>query len=643
MGGGRRPNAVRVDRGHAGRSRRGPVRGGQGDCAADPHRAPGDHRSRGRRSRLRHGSGLAGVVDAGAQGRDRRLAPRHPRPARAGPSRAPHDRAGRGDPAAGRSGAAHAARRHRCRLRGGARRADGRPARGHGRAAAGRADRSGVRLRRPRRHARLRARRAHRDAARRGAGAGVRAVAARPRPAGVPAGRGGAAGRRARRRRAGRDGGRAADLRAALRPAPGGRTARHPGRADHLGLRPHRGPADLAGRAHVAPAPDRRPRRGARPAGHAGAAAADPPRRPALGHRPDLGCGARRGRGERDPAVRPAARHPAHRRPRHLDRARGEAAGARRVRAGPDRCRLRARPRPRCPAGRQRRGVHRDAARRRGDRRWRGRRRVHGAVLRRRGLRLVPGALRGRHGAARGVAGHRQAAGHPPADLRPRRAGPAVRVAGAGAGRAVRAGAGGLLNHRLPRWTTTARSPRGDRAVVVSRSGRSGLVAGGGLAAGPAAQLVDVVVRGARGLRGVGDHAQVAGRRVPALVGVQHVDEREDAAVEGGDAQPQLLVHAQLAALPAVELAFVVLGDVVEHDEHLRARFLHHGGERALPGVVLAAERQPPALEPPGPGHRRVRGALLHLLGVHVRPVRGIQRHACRVMGSPAGPRPARS
>ena len=58
------------------------------------------------------------------------------------------------------------------------------------------------------------------------------------------------------------------DLRAALRPAAGGRQARHAGRADHLGVRPAGGPAHLARRPHRPPAPDRRPRRGARAADH---------------------------------------------------------------------------------------------------------------------------------------------------------------------------------------------------------------------------------------------------------------------------------------------------------------------------------------------------------------------------------------
>ena len=86
-------------------------------------------------------------------------------------------------------------------------------------------------------------------------------------------------------------------------------------------------------------------------------------------------------------------------------------------------------------------------------------------------------------------------------------------------------------------------------------------------------------------------------------------------------------MQPQLAAFPAVELRGVVVRHVVEHDEDLREMVLDDGGQRALPREVLAAERQPPAHEPAGPGHRRVRGTLLHLRRIHVRPVGGIQRH----------------
>ena len=46
------------------------------------------------------------------------------------------------------------------------------------------------------------------------------------------------------------------------------------------------------------------------------------------------------------------------------------------------------------------------------------------------------------------------------------------------------------------------------------------------------------------------------------------------------------------------------LGHVVEHDEDLRRRVLDDGGERAVPAEVLAAERQPPAVQPAGTRHR---------------------------------------
>ena len=60
-------------------------------------------------------------------------------------------------------------------------------------------------------------------------------------------------------------------------------------------------------------------------------------------------------------------------------------------------------------------------------------------------------------------------------------------------------------------------------------------------------------------------------------------------------------MQPELAALPAVELRRVVVGDVVQHDEDLRVRVFDDGGQRALPAEVLAAERQPPALSQPVP------------------------------------------
>ena len=80
-------------------------------------------------------------------------------------------------------------------------------------------------------------------------------------------------------------------------------------------------------------------------------------------------------------------------------------------------------------------------------------------------------------------------------------------------------------------------------------------------------------------------------------------------------------------ALPAVEVLLVVLGHVVEDDEHLRARILDDGGQRALPADVLAAERQPPAVQPSGPAIGEWGARSQHLLRMHVRSVGGVDRH----------------
>ena len=118
-----------------------------------------------------------------------------------------------------------------------ARRALRGPARRPRRAPAAGGHRPALRLDGRGRHARLRARRAHRHAARRRARARRAPEAARPGAADLPARRGDPARRRDRRGRRRRDGRRRADLRAALRPAAARRAARDPGRADHVGVR----------------------------------------------------------------------------------------------------------------------------------------------------------------------------------------------------------------------------------------------------------------------------------------------------------------------------------------------------------------------------------------------------------------------
>ena len=71
--------------------------------------------------------------------------------------------------------------------------------------------------------------------------------------------------------------------------------------------------------------------------------------------------------------------------------------------------------------------------------------------------------------------------------------------------------------------------------------------------------------------------------------------------------------------------------DVVQRDEDLGARGLDDRRQRALPAHLLAAEGQPPAVEPARAAQRRVRGAARHQPRVEVAGVRGVERHGSRV------------
>ncbi len=138
--------------------------------------------------------------------------------------------------------------------------------------------------------------------------------------------------------------------------------------------------------------------------------------------------------------------------------------------------------------------------------------------------------------------------------------------------------------------------------------------------------------RGAGNFGGIGHHPEVARRRQTALPGVQHIQPRQhrvDVGVRRLPLHPaaDLLVHAELGALPAVQIHLVGRGHVVEHYEHPRIRVFDDGGQRAFPADVLAAEGQPPTRQPASSGHRGVRRTLEHLLGMHVRAVRGVERH----------------
>ena len=97
---------------------------------------------------------------------------------------------------------------------------------------------------------------------------------------------------------------------------------------------------------------------------------------------------------------------------------------------------------------------------------------------------------------------------------------------------------------------------------------------------------------------------EVPRRRQAALVVVQHVKPGQHVPVQRRDPDPQLAVKAKRGAIPAVESLLVVRCHLVEHDEDARVLVLHHGGKRALPAHVLAAEREAPAVQPAGAGLR---------------------------------------
>ena len=77
----------------------------------------------------------------------------------------------------------------------------------------------------------------------------------------------------------------------------------------------------------------------------------------------------------------------------------------------------------------------------------------------------------------------------------------------------------------------------------------------------------------------------------------------------------------------------VLVGDVVDRHEDLLEGVLDDRGQGAVPAVVLAAEGEPPALEPAGLAQRGVRAALAHPGGIEVGPVGGVQRHARKTKG----------
>jgi hypothetical protein len=115
--------------------------------------------------------------------------------------------------------------------------------------------------------------------------------------------------------------------------------------------------------------------------------------------------------------------------------------------------------------------------------------------------------------------------------------------------------------------------------------------------------------------------------RQPTLVRVEHVKPGERVPIEGLHADLELAVIPERDAVPGVEFFLVDLRYVVEHDEDPLGGVFHHGGERAVPADVLAAERQSPALKPPGAPLRGMRAARGHLRWIHVAAVSGVKCH----------------
>jgi len=61
-----------------------------------------------------------------------------------------------------------------------------------------------------------------------------------------------------------------------------------------------------------------------------------------------------------------------------------------------------------------------------------------------------------------------------------------------------------------------------------------------------------------------------------------------------------LAVQPAVGALPGVECLAVGIGEVVDPDVHVLAGSFDEGRQRTLPAELLAAEGQPPALDPAG-------------------------------------------
>src|SRR6516225_1026539 len=109
---------------------------------------------------------------------------------------------------------------------------------------------------------------------------------------------------------------------------------------------------------------------------------------------------------------------------------------------------------------------------------------------------------------------------------------------------------------------------------------------------------MDVILWRTGDFGGVGHHAEVARRRQAALPGVQHIQPSQRR-IGGGvrrnplDPASDLLVHAELGALPPVEVLLVRRSHVVKDNEYLRIRILEHGSRADAAARAAASARDP--------------------------------------------------
>jgi hypothetical protein len=157
------------------------------------------------------------------------------------------------------------------------------------------------------------------------------------------------------------------------------------------------------------------------------------------------------------------------------------------------------------------------------------------------------------------------------------------------------------------------------RVAVIAGAGRTAGPLGGGGGRGTGPEFGHVVGRGAGLLSRGGDLREVPGGRQAALVPVEDVDPRGHLAVEGDDPHVQLAVGARRDAFDLVELGGVPGVHIVERHEDAVAGRLDDRGDRAFPAKhPLTGEGEPPAFQPAGTYHGRMRTIGSHSRGIEV-------------------------